>query len=727
MNASQSVHEWQHKNSSGVIIGKIKRFIDREGRKQDIPFYLRYGNEFKAGIPEELKQKGYPLFGLETFKKANRILIICEGQKAQKALADLGFQCVTSILGASNAHRSNWKEIEDADLVYFMPDNDESGEKYIQTVYKFLCSSISSPKAKIVRLNNLPPKGDVCDWLKQQPELKSWNELDSLTNHPACKIVRERLQQVIGAHLEDIPSTWNISLLEENPDWGEPELIQNTLLPVESLEIQYIPEPYRDWISDVAERMQCPPDFIAVAAIVATASIVGAGCGIKPKQMDEWLVIPNLWGGIVGRPGMLKTPAVSEIMQILNQFETESKKKFDGGLAEYSADLEVFKASKEALKSAMLNSQKKILKSNFSNMTNDPDSLKKQFIHLQEPDKPIWKRYKTNDATIEKLSELLADNPRGLLIYRDELIGLLSTWDKEGREGDRAFFLEAWNGYGSLTTDRIGRGTVHTENLCISIFGNTQPAKLTRYLDHAIRGLDNDGLLQRFQLLIYPDEPQHWKLIDRKPNHQAKQRAVHILKNLSEMDFTQYGATKEGQDRFAYFRFDEESQKLFYQWLTSLENQKLKTDDQPILLEHLAKYRSLMPTLALLFHLIDIADKKSTNKISMTATINAIAWCDYLESHAQRIYSMAINIANQAAMKLAKKIQEGELLNGFSLRDVYRKHWSLLDDKETIKKACNELIEANWLRQSRNSPEGGRPKSILYWINPKIVQKKNLP
>lgn len=727
MNTSQSVYEWQHKNSSGGIIGKIKRFIDREGKKRDIPFYKRCGNEFEVGIPEELKQKGYPLFGIETFKDAKRVLIVCEGQKSQKALAELGFQCVTSILGASNAHRSNWKEIEDADLIYFMPDNDESGEKYIQTVYKFLYNSIIAPKVKVIRLPHLPPKGDVCDWLKQQRELKSWNELDSLANHPAYKIVQGRLQHAIGANLEDIPDSWNKEIAQENSTWGEPEPIQNTLLPVESLEMQYIPKAYHDWISDIAERMQCPPDFIAVAAIVATASIIGAGCGIKPKQMDEWLVIPNLWGGIVGRPGMLKSPAVSEVMQIMNQFETESKKKFDSGLAEYNADLKIYKASKEALKSAMLNSQKKMLKNNFSNMTNDPDSLKKQFIHLQEPGKPIWKRFKTNDATVEKLSELLADNPRGLLIYRDELIGLLSAWDKEGREGDRAFFLEAWNGYGSLTTDRIGRGMVHTENLCISIFGNTQPTKLTRYLDHAIRGLDNDGLLQRFQLLIYPDEPQNWKLIDREPNYRAKQRVVKILKNLSEMDSNQCGATKETHDRFAYFRFDEESQQLFYQWLINLENKKLKADDQPIMLEHLAKYRSLMPSLALIFHLIEIADGKANNKISIPATVNAIAWCDYLESHARRIYSMATTIANQAAMKLAKKIQEGELLNCFSLRDVYRKHWSLLDDKEIIKKACVELIEANWLRQSKSATEIGKPKNNVYLINPKIQIKKNFP
>lgn len=98
----------------------------------------------------------------------------------------------------------------------------------------------------------------------------------------------------------------NPALLTHDDDWPEPERLRNTLLEVTPLAMCNIPEPYRDWIEDVAERMQCPPDFIAIAAIVATGAIIGTGCGVKPKQKDNWLVIPNLWGGIVGRPGMLK-------------------------------------------------------------------------------------------------------------------------------------------------------------------------------------------------------------------------------------------------------------------------------------------------------------------------------------------------------------------------------------------------------------------------------------
>jgi hypothetical protein len=503
-------------------------------------------------------------------------------------------------------------------------------------------------------------------------------------------------------------------------EWADPVPLRNELHPVVTLHASNYPAPYHDWILDVSDRMQCPPDYIVMAAIVASAAVIGTGCGIKPKQHDDWLVIPNLWGGLVGHPGKLKTPAVAEAMQPLGQLEAEAKKLFDADLASHMADVELYKAGREALKDALVKSSKQALQRKSSMNDIETLSLKEKLMESKEPAKPIWKRYKTNDATIEKLSELLAENPRGLLLYRDELVGLLSGWDREGREGDRAFFLEAWNGYGSLTTDRISRGTVHTENLCLSIFGNIQPAKLAHYLDRTIRGMDNDGLLQRFQLLIYPDQLKHWKLIDRIPDIKAKERANSIFKKLAIMNFIEHGACKEAGDKYAYFRFDELAQDFFNEWLSTLEQTQLQRDDPPILLEHLSKYRSLLPSLALIFHLIGIADGQQGGSISVDAIRSAWAWVLYLEQHARRIYGMANSIAEQAAIKLGNKILDGELQSPFSVRDVYRKEWTLLESRDTVQKACDELVDADWLAIGHPSQALGRPKSAVYLINPKL-------
>jgi len=379
-------------------------------------------------------------------------------------------------------------------------------------------------------------------------------------------------------------------------DWRDPAPVQHSLRPVESLPLSIIPGPLQAWIEDTSHRMQCPFDFVATAAIVMAGSVIGAGCGIKPKRQDDWLVIPNLWGGAVGRPSvLLKSPAIEQALSPLAKLEIAAKEDHDSRCDIYEAELAGYKAMKDATQADM--------KRAYSGKKNDRQAFedaKHSLRALEKPDEPVWKRYKTNDATIEKMAVLLSENPRGVLLVRDELVGLLASWDREDKQTDRAFFLEAWNGYGSYTSDRIGRGTTHTENLCVGI----QPAKLLKYLHQGMSEYKNDGLIQRLQLLVYPDEPKQWKLVDQIPNHVAKDRFTEIIKKLSEMNFTEHGAIKDENTKYPYFRFSDEAQEVFFDWWTELQTIKLQQDDDSIIIEHMGKFRSLFPSLALIFHLI---------------------------------------------------------------------------------------------------------------------------
>ena len=83
------------------------------------------------------------------------------------------------------------------------------------------------------------------------------------------------------------------------------------------------------------------------------------------------------------------------------------------------------------------------------------EKLLEELKSLQAYQEPTERRYKTNDSSIEKIVELLEQNPNGLLYYRDELIGLFKRMERTGNEQDRAFLLESWNGDGSHTDDRI--------------------------------------------------------------------------------------------------------------------------------------------------------------------------------------------------------------------------------------------------------------------------------
>jgi len=187
------------------------------------------------------------------------------------------------------------------------------------------------------------------------------------------------------------------------------------------------------------------------------------------------------------------------------------------------------------------------------------------------------------------------------------------------------------------------------------------------------------------------------------------------------MDFTKYGATKDEYSKFPYFRFSDEAQEVFFDWLTELQTVKLQQDDDPIIIEHLGKFRSLFPSLALIFHLIDIADGKPPTDISLEAAKKAAAWCDYLESHARRVYSYASDVGMKAAENLLTKITKGKLQDEFTIRDIYRNQWHLLNDREIVRKACDELVDAGCIREEeiKGSIGAGRGKTI-YRINPKL-------
>ena len=117
---------------------------------------------------------------------------------------------------------------------------------------------------------------------------------------------------------------------EEHNDWCAPQPIDRRLLKVQSHPFEILPASFRPWIHDVSHRMQCPPDFVAAAVLTLVGSVIGTRCGIHPKQFDDWLVIPNLWGGAVGLPSTLKTPSLNEAMRPLMKLDADAKKDYDG-------------------------------------------------------------------------------------------------------------------------------------------------------------------------------------------------------------------------------------------------------------------------------------------------------------------------------------------------------------------------------------------------------------
>lgn len=486
--------------------------------------------------------------------------------------------------------------------------------------------------------------------------------------------------------------------------WLTPEPLRGTLPPVPGFDLRLLPKVISRWIADVAERMQCPVDYLAVGGVVALGAVLGNRIAIRPKQYDNWQEVPNLWGAVVGRPGVMKTPALSEVLRPLGTLEQQAHQDHQKALQQYHADKLLHEIALSKLK----------------------ESAKKQGTPIPPaavagPDEPAPVRHVVNDTTVEKLGEILAHNPHGVLAYRDELVGMLRSLDAEGQESKRSFFLEAWNGKNDFTFDRIGRGTVRIETLCLSVLGSMQPAVLRDYMRSAMfGGRGDDGLMQRFQLWVWPDIASQWRKVDRHPDLTAAQAAHAVFHKLANLDPKTVGATVDEDivgnlsENVPYLRFDHAGQALFDQWWTELEQRLRAGDEHPAIESHLSKYRKLVPTLALLLHLADGGHGSITN----IAVARAIGWTLYLEKHARRIYASVTAAAMGSAKALSKKIQDDALPDGFTERDVYRHCWSMLSTKEEARPALEILVDHHWLRpvEDRN---GGRPMT-RYYINPHL-------
>ena len=485
---------------------------------------------------------------------------------------------------------------------------------------------------------------------------------------------------------------------------------------------QYLPDTLRGYVKDISERMQCPPDFAAVGALVMIATIIGRKVSIRPKQKDDWTVIPNLWGAVVGNSGVMKSPTLSAALSPLAKLEVAAFDDFSKASVKHVEIAELAKLQQSVNKTLAKASLKKGFSVDASKLLQPEDT----------EDAPTLKRYKTNNASYEALGELLMENPNGLLVEADEIIGLLKQLDAGGQEVARSFYLTAADGDKSYTFDRIMRGKgLHIKALCLSIIGGIQPGVLAEYVRQATNGgAGADGLLQRFSLMVYPDILLKCIYVDRPPDKQLREAMNTLAAELDNLESTEIGAEVEEPDSVPFLRFDDAAQALFSEWIVELDTRLRSGEEHHAIVSHLSKYRKLIPSLALINHLCD----KKQGPVNKTALMRAIAFSKYLESHAHRIYSYATRPDIDAAKILLKKLANGKLASPFKLRDLWRHGWTGLETSQKAESAIDILIEYGHLTKENIKLGIGRPTLCFHYncnVNTqtilKIKNSQNIP
>jgi hypothetical protein len=463
--------------------------------------------------------------------------------------------------------------------------------------------------------------------------------------------------------------------------------------------IAIVPEPFRAAVADAAERMCVPIGFIANPLMVAFGSIVGRQIGVRPKRLDHWYEVPNLWGMVVANPGMLKSPAQEEALRgLLARDKAEAER--------YRAECDLYAVKERIARRDIARIEKEIKRAKSGTSIDDLDRQQQKAQQVLDA-APKRRRFILNDTTHEKLAMLLQDNPNGILQQRDELSGFILQFEKKGREDGRSFYLEAWNGKNPYTVQRVGRDPVDINATCVSVFGTIQPGPaLALVADASDGGSSADGLLQRFQIITIAVVPLPWTDVDRKPDAAARDRVDGIFARAERLDTK---ALKAEDGPLPTLRFSSDAQLIFDEWRKQLEARVRSEDDPPSFIAYLSKMRKTVPTLALLFHLTEIFETGEGGPISASALIAACAWGEVLEEHARWLYDPQFG---SPMHKLAKRIERKDVVDGMSVRDLLRKKWSGLTTQESVGEALDELTVAGWLKVEEK-PTGGRSSQAI--------------
>jgi hypothetical protein len=326
------------------------------------------------------------------------------------------------------------------------------------------------------------------------------------------------------------------------------------------------------------------------------------------------------------------------------------------------------------------------------------------------PEEPARPRLLVTDTTPEALAHIIAGNPRGLMVVRDELAGWLESFERYGPGSARAMWLEAY-GARPFALDRVklNKKPIHIPALSVSVFGTTQPDKLAAVLQSA-----DDGLAARF-LWTWPDP-----IPPREPSSSTDgefaYRAFTRLLRLRPI------GNKGGRD----IPLDLPMQRAAVDVLNAfrIENHMSIQSCGGKMSSALGKAPGLVLRLALVLeHLWWCADElvHPPEHVSHRAMLGAVAlWAKYFAPMAARVYGdAALPVAERHAAILARWILE-KRTERINVRTICRKaHLPGLRQPDAVRAAAAILEDAGWLQTAPIAHTSGRPRGDFI-VNPAI-------
>ena len=464
--------------------------------------------------------------------------------------------------------------------------------------------------------------------------------------------------------------------------------------PAPRLPLELLDEPLAEIIVSLAEAKGAPPDYVLASVLSSAASLIGNAVWVEAWR--GWQEPTALWMGLVGAPSAGKSPACDPALSVLRGIENDRLQDFEEELRRYATDIEAARVAADAWKRDVETAHKEDVPAPLK-----PDSA-------QEPEVPPRPRAVVMDTTTEELASVVAANPKGLLVFRDELSGFLGGHGRYGGDADRPFYLEAYGGRPFSVDRRKNLKPIRIPRLTLSVLGGIQPDRLNSLLFKT----DDDGLAARF-MWVWP-EP----LPPRRP------QADYDLSPLQNA-FQRLDALKMAQDDdvLAPVVIPLENPDTFERWREHLyEREK---DASGLYGSFIGKLPGMCLRLSALLALLanGMAGRDAPSTIEdryLSAACQLID--DYFIPMALRVYGAAsVTPTERDAASIAKKILQHRELT-VNARAI-RRQWGIprLREAKAVDAAMEALAEAGWARLIRTPQRSGagRPAKT-YEVNPDV-------
>ncbi len=435
---------------------------------------------------------------------------------------------------------------------------------------------------------------------------------------------------------------------------------------------EMLPDVVARYSQDVAHRLGSSIEFAAIPCMCALAAALGTKAAICPKRRDPWTVYPMVWGMIIAPPGTMKSPIANQVFREVHRLEDAAEK-----LSEINeSDLESPSDRRD------------------DNEAGTPLRLPPQLRNI------------TNDPTPEKLIELMAENPHGLLLVMDELYWLFESFEKQSMATLKHVLKTAHSGDMPITQDRIIRGTTRAKNTAISVFGTIQPMLVEKMSKNGLlEKLLVDGFFQRFMLLAHSDAPTNPPFVDQPADRAAFSAFRGLLHQFAFMPGGGCSPYDPLGKRPLKLWFAPEAMERYIGW-TAENAIAIARADEPHSREYRHKMRGFVPALALITELADRfgGDIGKEYEVTLQSLEKAILLAEYSAAHAKRLYANSLTHGVQKARLLLEKILDGSAEPPLKVRDIYRMQWRGLKEKKDVVQAIKVLIEYNWVAETKGRP-----------------------